>query len=496
MLGANVLHTLIPFALLVLVCSTPASLNADSDPAERHAVGRVVPLALPDSPTPTRASPAYPLKVAANHRYLQDSSGAPFLIKGDAAWSLIAQLKRDEVDLYLQDRRARGFNTLLVSLIEHLYATNAPANAYGDAPFLAPGHFDEPNEAYFAYADWVVRRAAAEGFLVLLTPCYTGNNGSNEGWYQEMTAAGAEKLRNYGRYVGRRYAGFKNIIWVANGDYDAPDKSLVKAVVDGIHETDPSALFTSHNGNGTPGIDYWPGETWVDLNNIYTWGAVYPHARAQYLHDPALPYILIEAQYENAPHVTPQRLRAQAYQSLLTGAAGHVFGNSPIWYFDAAPDPTWARGWRAALDSPGSRSMAHLHELFARLPWTEFEPDLSGAFLVGGEGDGRERAVAARSRNGSLALVYIPEDRTVTLNLSRLTGPHVQAFWYDPAAGVAYDAMGSSLRSQGIEKFRPLQKNASGEGDWLLILQSGDRRDQAFSSPNSGQFSKRRTPSG
>ena len=68
-----------------------------------------------------------------------DAVGKPFLIQGDTAWSLIAQLTREDADLYLEDRRARGFNTILVSLIEAKFATNAPANAYGQPPFLKPG---------------------------------------------------------------------------------------------------------------------------------------------------------------------------------------------------------------------------------------------------------------------------------------------------------------------------------------------------------------------
>jgi Protein of unknown function (DUF4038)/Putative collagen-binding domain of a collagenase len=468
----GLLRALVPLAPLIAAWTIFAGLDQGADPIALHAVGDQSASGLPLGPMPQRHDPAYPLRVSASHRYLEDSEGQPFLIKGDAAWSLIAELKRDDVAYYLRDRRSRGFNTLLVSLIEHHFATNAPANAYGDAPFLAPGQFDRPNEAYFAYADWVVRRAEAEGFLVLLTPCYTGAGGGAEGWYEEMEDSGAEKLRAYGRYVGRRYAKFKNIIWVANGDFDAPDKDLVRAVIDGIRDTDPLALFTSHNENGTPALDYWPGETWLQVNNVYTWGPVYPLARAQYLREPAVPYFLVESQYENAPDITTQRLRSQAYQALLTGAAGHVFGNSPIWYFDGSDEYPAPPGWRRALDGAGSRSMARLHELFARLPWTQFEPDVSTKLLIDGQGEGVERAVAARSRDGSMAMIYIPDDRTVTLNLAGLKGSGVRAFWYDPSSGRTYKPMGAKLRTDGIETFRPLKQNASGFSDWLLVLRA------------------------
>jgi hypothetical protein len=423
------------------------------------------------APPPSRPAVKFPLRVAPNRRFLEDSEGKPFLVKGDSAWSLVTQLKREDVDVYLRDRRSRGFNTILVSLIEHYFATHAPANAYGDQPFMTPGNFDTPNEAYFSYADWVIQRAYDEGFLVLLAPSYAGASGGHEGWYREMVANGTAKLRDYGRYVGRRYSRFPNIIWVENGDYNPPKKELARAVAEGIHETDPSALHTAHNATGTPGIDLWATEPWLQLNNVYTWGPIFPDARAQYLWTPRFPFILIESKYENEPGIAPQRLRAQAYQALLTGAAGHVFGNYPIWYFDGTSDyPGVPSGWRKALPSVGARSMSHLHGLFAHLPWQDLKPDVDNTFLVTGQGTGHGRAVAALAGDRSTAVVYIPDDRTIRLNLSRLAGRHLRARWFDPSNGAIFDVAGSPLQIDGIQRFRPSVKNAEGAGDWVLLL--------------------------
>ena len=38
------------------------------------------------------------LRVSANRRYLVDQSGVPFLLQGDAAWSLIVALNDTEVE--------------------------------------------------------------------------------------------------------------------------------------------------------------------------------------------------------------------------------------------------------------------------------------------------------------------------------------------------------------------------------------------------------------
>jgi len=42
------------------------------------------------------AAPVFPLKVAADQRHLVDQNNAPFLINGDAPWSLIVQLTKEQ----------------------------------------------------------------------------------------------------------------------------------------------------------------------------------------------------------------------------------------------------------------------------------------------------------------------------------------------------------------------------------------------------------------
>lgn len=105
--------------------------------------------------------PVYPLKVSSNKRYLVDQHNTPFLVQGDAPWSLISGLTQAEADSYLENRRLKGFNTLMVNLIEHKF--HGPVNREGEGPFATPGDFSTPNEKYFAHADWVIRKAAEKG---------------------------------------------------------------------------------------------------------------------------------------------------------------------------------------------------------------------------------------------------------------------------------------------------------------------------------------------
>ena len=440
----------------------------------------------------------FPLVTKPGQRYLEDSAGKPFLIHGDSAWSLIAQLTREDVDRYLDDRRARGFNTILVELIEHRFSSNAPANAYGELPFhgqpfeavaslasLVPerfayygtslatlvADFTRPNEAYFAHADWVLRQAADKGFVVLLAPSFLGYDGGADGWYRAMVANGPERLRRYGEYLGRRYRDFPNILWLHAGDYNPPDKDLVRAIAEGIAEHDPRALHTAHGAPETAALEYWHGEPWLQVNNIYTYGPVHAAALAQYTRPECRPFFLLESAYENEHGATEQRLRTQAYQAVLSGAAGQAFGNNPVWHFDGPGIYPISVTWQEALDSRGAQSMTHLHDLFTSVPWWLLEPDMGGTLLTGGVGAEDERAVAARAADGSFAILYLPSSRDVTVDLAQLGGSEVSARWYDPANGQYSAVIGSPFPATGPRRFRPdPSNNSSGFDDWVLVL--------------------------
>ena len=421
----------------------------------------------------TAAAVSFPVAVLPSKRHLVDASGKPILIEGDAAWSLIAQLTREQVDLYLDDRRARGFNTVLVALIEHQFSTNAPANAYGQRPFLVTGDYSTPNEEYFAHADWVLRRASEKGLLVALTPSYTGYGGGSEGWYQEMVANGPSKLRQYGKFLGSRYRDFTNILWVEGGDYNPPDRTLVRAIAEGIEELDPGALHTAHCAPETSALEYWHGKSWLKVNSVYTYGPVFSAALKEFARPETMPFILIESVYENEHNATTQRLRTQAYHALLAGAAGQIFGNNPLWHFDGPglyPAPV---SWQQALGGKGTQSMSHLHDLFAALPWWLLQPDINNTFVIGGLGSGQDRAVAARAADRSFAIVYMPSNRRITLDMNGLAGPLITARWYDPANGGVSDANGSPFPATGSLGFGPqAAKNSDGFEDWVLVLES------------------------
>lgn len=410
----------------------------------------------------------FPLRVEPGKAYPVDRDGRPFFMQGDSAWSLIADLTDEEASLYLEDRKVRGFNTILVNLLEHRFSRNAPANAYGERPFAEGGDFVAPTEAYFAHADRVLQKACDLGFLVLLVPAYLGYGGDADGWYQEMAAAGRTSLAAYGHFVGSRYRRFDNIMWVNGGDYDPPDKELVRAVAQGVMKEDPDALSTVHGAPETAPLEFWGHEPWLRLNNVYTYGPVYAAAIREHDAGRGMPFFLMESAYEFEHDADQVQVRVQAYQAILSGAFGHLYGNNPIWHFGGPGLWSGDLTWQKALDSPGARSMQILHEYFSSIRWWDLEPDTWDDLLIAGQGSYHARTLAARTRDGSLALVYLTAGRGVTLDLAKLAGPQVSARWVDPSSGGSETVPGSPFSAQARYFDAPKGNHA----DWLLELRS------------------------
>ncbi|MGH6610351.1 MAG: DUF4038 domain-containing protein, partial [Burkholderiaceae bacterium] len=289
--------------------------------------------------------------------------------------------------------------------------------------------------------------------------------------YQEMVANGNSKMRAFGRYLGNRYKNFSHILWLHGGDYNPPNTALFREMALGIREIDTHSLMSAHCDSETAAADYWGGETWLQINNVYTYNPVYSAALAQYARADQMPFFLLESAYENES-ANEQRVRTQAYHALLSGAAGQVFGNNPIWHFSGPGLFATSITWQQALNSGGSQSMTHVRSLFAVRSWWTLEPDTASTTLTAGLSSGQDRAVAARASDRSFAIAYLPSMRTVTVDLGQLAGPKVNARWYDPANGSYATITGSPYLASSSQTFLPVSNNSANFGDWVLVLES------------------------
>lgn len=428
----------------------------------------------------------YPLKIhPGNPHLLADQNNTPFLLHGDAAWGLMVMLDKAEAEQYLENRRAKGFNTLLVMLIaRHIVINNrATANRYGQEPFTTLYDFTTPNPAYFEHVDWVIDRAAQKGIQVLLAPCYVGYY-DLETWQDVMVTNGTNKCRAYGRYLGQRYKDKPNLIWLNYGDTSDPAAlPFVRELALGILESDTNHLHTAKMYPQESARQFVSGESWFNLNTTYAYGdewvwrrKVYDMSLQDYNATPVMASFLIESHYEGENTeevpggVPPHWVRRQAYWSVLSGSSGQIMGEHHIWPF--------LTGWQTAMDSASSVGEMFVRKLFDTRPWHAMVPDQNHGVITSGYGTftNNNYLTAMRATNGSTVIAYMPSGRTAGVNMSKISGTQARAWWFNPRDGCATDL--GTFATSGTNTFTPSDTN-----DWVLVL---DDDSAGYLPPGSG----------
>ena len=377
----------------------------------------------------TALAPAYPLKASASGRYLVDQNGTPFLIAGDSPQSLIVNLSETDADAYLADRKAHGFNTVWVNLLCVAYTGGRDDGTTYDgiAPFNTPGDLSTPNEAYFTRADHMLMLAAKYGLNVILDPAETG------GWLSVLDANGPTKDRTFGQWVGDRYKGYDNILWMSGNDFQswlaATDDAATTAVALGIRDVDTRHIHTVElNYNLSSSSDDPNWLPIIGLDAAYTYYPTYAQVLKSYNRTNPLPVFLVESVYEFESNVqanqsTPSTLRREQYWTNLSGATGQLYGNHYTW--------TFTSGWQGMLDSPGAMQMPYVKAFFEPRAWYDLVPDQGhtlvtagyGTFTSSGYVDDSDYLTAARTPDGALAVAYMPTSRTITVDMTQLKGP-------------------------------------------------------------------------
>jgi len=432
---------------------------------------------------------ASPLSISTDGRYFVDPSNQPVLVKGDTAWSLFNQISLADARLYIDDTATRGFNTLLVSIIEDFYSDNTPAevNVNGDNPFNPINDFASPNEAYWQHVDAVVLYAKNLGITFFCVPSYIGF--SNDGWAAELDAATQADLISYGEFLGARYASYGNFIWLGGGDraLDNPVEDRAKQVA--WVEDVMSGIISQWPTNAPWGIHtsldedhrakYGADFSWMNIAGVYTYndtaGAAYTLANAFYNDTPAWPVYFQEGNYESSSGVTEKFTRTQTWQSVLGGAtAGYIFGNHSIWAFGAQPAKFYStytlsefQDWKGKLDTVGRQGAATAGEILESVSWYLLVPDDAATVITSALGTGDNRIVCAICSDDSAALAYVPTATNPTVDMSEFTGT-VVVDWIDPiTGGVTSD---NSYAASGSQTITHPGNNSDGEADWVLRM--------------------------
>ena len=426
------------------------------------------------------------LRVAANHRFLVTSDGAPFFWLGDTAWELFHRLTREEADRYLSNRATRRFTVVQAVVLAELDGLNEP-NANGHRPLL-DNDPSRPNEAYFADVDWIVARANTLGIYIGMLPTWGDKWNRKSGAGPEVfTVANAEV---YGEWLGRRYKD-AGVVWILGGDRaleNAGHVDIIRAMARGLRRGDGgNHLMTFHPNGGNSSSSWLHAEDWLDFNmrqngHVAEFTGRYEGIRADYDRTPAKPVVDGEPIYEDHPvsfdakrfgHSISADVRRALYWDLFTGAFGHTYGHHSVWQM-------WSPGrkpvnnplmpWYEAIDQPGAAQMQHARALLESRPVLTRIPDpdvlAAGTIPTSVPGAGRYAFASTRDSDRTYAMVYVPAGRRFAVTMSSIAGGSVKAWWFNPRTGTA--AAIGTFPNTGERVFAP--PDAGEAVDWVLVL--------------------------
>ena len=135
------------------------------------------------------------------------------------AEALVVKVSLNDAEKFIANRGAAGFNALWINLL-----CNDSTGGFSDGktldgvlPFrryldLSIPDVSTPNEPYFRRVDAILKAAARQESPSFSTP--SRRSAGRRPCYQRPA-----KDYGYGRYLGRRYAKYPNIVWMHGNDF-------------------------------------------------------------------------------------------------------------------------------------------------------------------------------------------------------------------------------------------------------------------------------------
>jgi hypothetical protein len=124
--------------------------------------------------------------------------------------------------------------------------------------------------------------------------------------------------------------------------------------------------------------------------------------------------------------------------------------------------------------------LGYFKNFFTGINFHTLVPDQNHTLLTGGYGTYNDNnadlsqvdyATAAKSSDGSLAVIYTPVAHTLTVAMGNFSGP-VTAKWFDPTNATFQTVAGSPFPNSGSHNFTTPGNNSAGDPDWVLLLQA------------------------
>lgn len=430
------------------------------------------------------------LKTSANNQYFLHADGTPFFWLGDTGWLLPERLTREEVDCYLDNCQACGFNVIQVQVINDVPARNI----YGELSHPNGYDFSQIDtlgqNGYWQHMDYIIDAASKRGIYIGMVCIWGGL--VKKGLMSE------EEADAYGKFLALRYKEKPNIIWIIGGDVTGDTRTAVwNRLARSIKAHDNNHLMTFHPRGRTLSSSWFADADWIDFHmfqsghrryNQDNGDKNYPIAIGteednwRYVEQalsctPKRPVVDGEPSYEAIPiglHDPSEGfwqaadMRRYAYWSVFAGAAGHTYGHNSImqFYVPGKVEPAYAAtmDWHDAMNAEGRSQMKHLLKLMKQVDFTQGKS--SQEFLLDNNGTHYNRLIAFSGPD--YLFVYTYTGLPITVSLSGLPSGEKYAWWYDPRTGIPHFI--TSLET-AQETFTPPGDCVPGN-DWVLVISS------------------------
>ncbi len=452
------------------------------DPATTTAIADPTPMSIAQLPGA--------LRVSTNKRFIERSDGNPFFWMADTAWRFFFRTQATEADQYLTDRAAREFSVIYAAAYNSDISTS---DIKGNSVFVN-GDVTQPNEQYFKYIDYILNKANELGLYVAMLPTWGDSVSATTNREFNATTGYA-----YTNWLAKRYKNQPNLIWVLGGDAPGEDSTgqaaaIWRSMAAGLIAGDGGSHLITYHPNGSPpsSSTWFQNDSWLSFNSYESGhtrdsSLAYTLASADYAR--TSPYIRpvldFEPNYENIPNglnpalppLTDYDVRKKLYWATFAGTFGATYGNWEIYEFNtklSAQFP-YKKTWQTALSYPGAVEMKFLRRLIQSRPYLMRVPDqsiLTTSALTGGNYIG-----ATRASDGAYAMVYSASGQTFTVNMTKVGGPNVDSWWYNPRDGSSTYI--GRVGNPGTRQFIPPSTGT----DWILVM---DNVAKGYGAPGVG----------
>lgn len=419
-------------------------------------------------------------RVSPDRRHFVQADGTPWFWLACTGWNSALMSTDEEWDRYLADRAAKKFTAIQFVMTQWRAGRK---DELGQTAFTVDGSLRIHPE-FFRRLDGKFDKlndAGLVGVPVLLWALTSADKES-----PGATLATDQAIR-LARYMVARY-GAHHVLWFLGGDgnYEKEHAERWKTIGRAVFPPDePRRPVSLHPGGMRNPWPEYLHEPWLDFLAYQTghgsdarkwkWNATEGGASGWKL-EPPRPVLDAEPNYEG--HLSYQaravigdaEVRRAVYYDLLSAPpAGVTYGAHGIWFWSRKaevpldhPRTGVALPWFECLNYPGAKQMKVMRDIFDSIEWWRLRPDRT--LLAEDPPDPTYLAypMPARSNNQRFALIYLPANPKVSLNLEGFKAT-VQGQWIDPRTGERKPA----------GKWKPAGRvdiSTPGPEDWLLLL--------------------------